>query len=417
MLLEVATMLTRARTSAVAGFGARAGLGGALTLAGLGLVSSGCQKQHAVLPPPVSVPSGQTIRVLAFPDFFAKTTIPRFETETGNHVTLHGYATSEELLAQLAQDSAADVVFPSSYAVERLIREGKLLAMPRERVPNLVHVSTEFRNPPYDPSLQHCVPYSWEAPGLGYVFKNEGQTLEPSSLKDVFDRSGPRVVWLDDMRVTIGLALRLLGRSASSQQAADLNEAQQLLLAALPRVDNLVTDAGPLLRTGAISLGLAWSTDIYNLHREREDIRFVPPVEGTLLYVYYACVLSQSMHPEVAFAFLNHLLEPQVAAEISNARMLPMPNEEARRLLESDGRAMWGLFEFLRNHNRSYEALRDVGPALPAYEHTWRAVQEGLAAHKARRQRDKLDPPAGDPLSARTSAEADARGGKPAGKL
>jgi hypothetical protein len=47
---------------------------------------------------------------------------------------------------------------------------------------------------------------------------------------------------------------------------------------------------------------------------------------------------------------------------------------------------MWGLFEYLRNHNRSYEALRDVGAAQPAYEQTWRTVQQAFAEQKARRK-------------------------------
>jgi spermidine/putrescine-binding protein len=121
---------------------------------------------------------------------------------------------------------------------------------------------------------------------------------------------------------------------------------------------------------------------MYNLHRERADIRFAIAQEGTILYIDYVCVLSQSKHPEVAFAFVNHLLDPHVAAEISNFRMLPMPNEDARRLLEGDGRSMWGLFETLRTHNRTYETLRDVGPAQPAYEQAWKNIKDSYAAQQ-----------------------------------
>ncbi len=375
------------------------------------LLSGGCQKTSAPLPSPTAVPSGQTLQVLSFPGYFAPNTLARFESETGNKVAAATYATNEELLERLTHDGAAyDVVFPSSYAVERLIREGKLLPMQRERVPNLVHVTTDFRNPPYDPSLRHCIPYAWVAAGIGYVFSKDS-TRQPDSLSALFAPTGPRLVWLDDMRATLGMALRSLGRSASTQQAADLLEAQKLLLAALPRVDGLVEDPVPLLQTGTTTLSLAWSTEVYSIHRERDDIRFAVAQEGTILYVDYACVLAGAKHPDVAFAFLNHLLEPQVAAEITNTIMLPVPNEPARRLLEGEGRTMWGLFEFMRNHNRSYETLRDVGPAQAAYEQTWSKLKESLAAQKARRSED----PAGRGPVGPATKKAKASG-KPPGK-
>lgn len=398
--------------SAPPGVARRRGAGAALALALLatGLEAAGCQRSPALLANPTAVPSGQTLRVLAFPDYFGKTTLPRFEAETGNKVVLGTYATSEELLQRLAHDATPyDVVFPSSYAVERLLREGKVLPMQRERVPNLVHVSTEFRNPHFDPSLAHCVPYDWWAAGLGFVWSKDGPSRQPDSLKELFGPTGERVVWLDDMRATLGMALRLLGHSASTQQGADLLEAQQLLLAALPRVDALVANPGTLLRTGQARLSLAWSTEIYNLHRERDDIRFAVAQEGALLYVDYACVLTRAKHPEVAFAFINHLLDPQVSAEITNLRMLPMPNEAARRLLEGEGRTMWGLFEFLRNHNRSYETLVDVGAAQPAYEQTWKVIKDAMAAQKARRAAESASPRAPDKSSDKSSEKSPGR--------
>ena len=391
MLLGVVTMRPRPCPAPTGVLRDRAGCAAVLLLAaGLG---PGCQRSPPLLAHQTTVPSGQTLQVLAFPDYFGKTTLPRFEAETGNKVVLGTYATSEELLQRLARDATPyDVIFPSSYADERLLREGKLLPMQRERVPNLVHVSTEFRNPHFDPSLAHCAPYAWWAAGLGYLWSKDGPSRQPDSLKELFGPTGERVVWLDDMRATLGLALRQVRHSASTQQGADLLEAQQLLLAALPRVDALVRSPGALLRSGQARLSLAWSTEIYNLHRERDDIRFAVAQEGALLYVDYACVPTRAKHPEVAFAFINHLLDPQVSAEITNLRMLPMPNEAARRLLEGEGRTMWGLFEFLRNHNRSYETLVDVGAAQPAYDQTWKTIKDAMATQKARRAVETVSP-------------------------
>lgn len=366
---------------------------GALTRARLqapvlsALLLAGCTKPLPPLPAQPPIPSGQTLRVYTFAEYFGASTLSQFEAETGNKVTVDSYRTNEDMLKKLEQEpSRYDVIFPSSYAVEYLIRQGKLAEMQRERVPNLVHVMSEFRNPPYDPSMLHCIPYAWWVAGLGYLWNQSHPVSQPESLTTVFGPQGAEVAWMDDMRATMGMALRSLGHSPSSQQASDLLEVQRLLTSSLPRVVGIEDDPTDLLRTKRVELALGWSTDAFSLKRSDPNVRFTIPREGTLLYVDYACVLKSSEHAAVAFAFLNHLLSPTVAAEISNTRMLPMPNEPARRLLDTEMRWMWGTFEALRTRSHSYEALRDVGPAQPQYDKIWHELKAQLALQQQQRQ-------------------------------
>lgn len=352
----------------------------------------GCSKASSQRITPLITPSGRTLRVAAFPDYLARSVLEGFESRTGNKLVVETYHSNEELLERLAQGIRYDVVMPSSYAVERLVRKGQLLPMERERVENLVHVPMAFRNPPFDPGLKHCAPYVWSLLGLGIVSNREAPGMDPDRWSALFAptptagaRALPRVVMLDDMRATIGVALRALGLSASSQRQEDLLAAQKLLLEQLPRVQGYVEDSSIPLRQGETSLALAWSTELFDLMRRRPDLRFVIPIDGTLLYVDYLCVPQSAEQREVAFAFLNYLLEPLVAAETTNATMLATANQGARRLLETEGRWMWGTFDSLTSRSRAYEVLSDVGPALPAYESVWQTVKTALAAQNAQK--------------------------------
>ena len=387
-----------------------------VALAG-GLFGSGCNKTQQQRTP-TTVPSGQTIKISAFPDYFGHNTFKAFEAATGNKVELTTYPTNEALLSAIAGGARYDVIFPSSYALERLLNQGQIADMQRERVPNLVHISQEFRNPPFDPSMSHCAPYVWWLAGLGVYVNPATPGRVPDSWKPLLDPSGSDefkewesrpVVMLDDMRATLGVALRSLGLSASSQSAADLDAAQRLLAAQLPRVHDYLEDPVPLILSQKVSLGLSWSADVKNVARDKPNLRFIVPREGTLLYVDYACVMRGSGHTEVGFAFLNHLLDPAVSAEISNTRMLATPNVAARPLLEGEARWLWASLEALVGQGKSrYELMRDVGAAQPLYDKAWHTLKEKLAAQKAERKAaEEANPGAVEP-----SAGKAATGGK-----
>lgn len=344
--------------------------------------SLGCTKppsQHYILPP---LPSGQTLHVYSFKDYFVPETISSFEAKTGNKVVVKTYQTNEEMLARLQQGEQADVIFPSSYAAEKLILAQQVKPMIRERVPNIGHVPAVMRNPPFDSGLRHCVPYIWTMLGLGVLVDGIDVAREPD-LSALFAIKGPRVVMPDDARATIGMALKMLGRSPSSTKPADLDAAKDLLLRQLPRVMDYVDDPAQPLANRSVRMSLAWSTEIFELRNRDPDVRFVVPREGTLFYVDYACVTGSSQQADVAFAFINHLLDPYTAAEITNARMLALANQEARAMLRPEARWMWGLFEGIASRSRSYEVLRDVGGADRHYQQVWKTLKDALAAQQA----------------------------------
>ena len=335
--------------------------------------------QQYIVPP---LPSGHTLRVYSFKDYFVPETLSAFEAKTGNKVVVETYETNEEMLERLRQGGAYDVVFPSTYAAEQLITHGQARPMIRERVPNIGNVPAVMRNPPFDAGLRHCIPYIWTMLGLGVWVDGVDVSREPD-LAALFATRGPRVVMPDDPRATLGIALKMLGRSPSSQKPADIDAARDLLLAQLSRVHDYVDDPALSLKKRDVHMALAWSTEIFELRNRDPSVRFVVPREGTLFYIDYACVLSRSPQPDVAFAFLNHLLDPYTASEITNTRMLALANQEARAMLRPEARWMWGLFEGIASRSRSYEVLRDVGAAEAQYQQAWRTVKDALRAQQA----------------------------------
>ncbi len=68
---------------------------------------------------------------------------------------------------------------------------------------------------------------------------------------------------------------------------------------------------------------------------EDSDLSYAVPKEGTNVFVDNMCILKDAPHPENAYAFINHILNPQVEAEICNTIHYATPNAAARKLLPS----------------------------------------------------------------------------------
>jgi len=422
--------------------GARLGLGllGFVATLGLSLGICGCHKTKpggvdegvkpealpAAGPPPV-------LKIAAFPSYFGEHTLSGFEGSSRARVDLETYLSNEELIERIDAGGSYDVIFPSSYAVEALMRRGALRPFPHERVPNLHNVPPEFRNPPFDPGMGHCVPYVWSLVGLGIISVRSDPRRDPDEMRWLFEpippglmnpsaiqpkprslpgestepavekakqaekaereKPGglPKVVMLDDMRATMGAALHVLGYSASSRKPDEIQAAKKLLIAQFPRVRAYLHDPSDALVTGDARAALTGSIEVNRMTQRRPEIKFVLPRDGSLLYVEYACIPKSAPNPELAYQFLNHLLHPVIAAEITNTRLLPIVNLGARQMLEVEGRWLWGTFESLMMRARRYELLRDVAEAEPLYATAWREVRLELARSQGLRIPPRTD--------------------------
>lgn len=348
---------------------------------------------------------GQTLRIASFVNYLVPAVARAFEDQTGAKIQLESYESNEDLIARIESGAPLDVIFPSGYAVERMLLRDQLRPMSRPQVPNLVQVPERFRNPPADPGLRHCVPYTWAVTGLGVVSRRDLPGRDPDSLTALFPRdrplagdnpAPPQLVFADDMRAVLGTALRSMGLSASTRDPGELGRLRELMRREGPRVVDIVNDVGGTLKAGRAPLGLGWSADITETSTHDPQVRFVVPREGVLLFIDYACVPRRSAQPALAFAFLNHLLNPQIAAQVANVQFYVAPNQGSAPLLRMEARALGGILDTLLA-NRRFEVPTDVGPALPTYQEIWSELKAGVAARAAVQAAQAAAPPSQAP--------------------
>ena len=114
--------------------------------------------------------------------------LKRFEAETGIKVSLDVYDSNETMIAKLqAGGTGYDVVLPSGPPLQQMIRDGMLIRIDVNALPNFKNVRAPFDKPPADPGRAYSAPYLWGSTGIAYdMAMVKGGKLD-DSWKELFE--------------------------------------------------------------------------------------------------------------------------------------------------------------------------------------------------------------------------------------
>ena len=82
------------------------------------------------------------------------------------------------------------------------------------------------------------------------------------------------------------------------------------------------------------------------------------------------CIPASAPHPENAHLWLDYMLEPEVAARVSNATYYATPNKNALKMVDANLRADENLYPPEHILDRC-EEIADIGKALFIYDRLW----------------------------------------------
>ena len=317
------------------------------------------------------------LNVYNWDTYIGETTLSSFTDATGIEVQYDLYANNEELFAKLQTGNPGyDVIFPSDYMVATMIAKGMLVELDHSKIPNMANIDPDpnFADPKFNPGLKYGLPYMWGTIGIGY---RKSKVETPTSWAAVLDSDqySGRTALLADMRTVIGIALKYLGYSMNSTNEAEIAEARDLLIKQKRHIKTFAEDNGQdLLLSGEVDICMEWNGDIVSAMQEDDDLSYVVPKEGTNVWMDNICIPTGAPHPENAHAFINHLHDPQVNAEIANTIQFATSNQAAKEFINPDDLANPAIYPPAEVVAKS-EALIDVGEFTPVYDRAWTEIQ------------------------------------------
>jgi len=326
-------------------------------------------------------PKGQgadTLYFLNWADFIPEELIQKFEAETGAKVVLDTFESPEAMLAKLkaGADQEFSLVVAPDYYVLQMARDDLIAPLDKGKLKNLSNLDPFFLDPPYDPGLQYSVPYLWGTTGIAY--REDLVTGPVDSYAVLFDpeaQVGPFLL-LDEMRETIGAALKYLGYSVNTTDPEALEKAKELLLAAKRRSVGFAGGLEALNRilAGDAALSLAYSGDVLQARQEDKRLRYALAKEGGTLWTDAMVVLKRGPAQELAYRFIDFLLEPENAAALAEYTHYATPVAKAIPLLPEEMRNDPVVFPPEEVRSR-LEYLKDLGPDIVLYDQIWTEVK------------------------------------------
>ena len=305
----------------------------------------------------------------------APNTVSDFEKANKLKVTYDVFASNEELLAKLqAGAKGYDLIFPSDYMTDIMIKQGMLEKIDFANIPNYKNINPKFKDLPFDPKNEYSIPFQYSAVGIA---------VDTSKVKDfkrswsiLFDEKYKgHISMLDDIRYGLVPALKYLGYSINTTNEAELNAAKELMIKQKKLVKAYSSDTyRDLLKSGEVWIAEGYTGDVYQVMRENPNIIYFIPEEGSALAVESMCIPKGAPHKYTAEYFMNYILTPKVHGIITNSSLYANPNDSAKIYIDARIVNDKAIFIDKTIIDKS-QYIQDVGTSTTLYDKVWTAIK------------------------------------------
>lgn len=295
-----------------------------------------------------------TLHVYNWSNYIGEQTIANFEKQTGIKVVYDVFDSNEVLEAKLlAGHSGYDIVVPSNQFLAKQIRAGVFQKLNKDELPNWKNLEPKLLNTlsVSDTDNQYSMPYLWGSIGIGLNIDKVKAVLGEDAPIDSWDLvfkpenieklKSCGVSFLDSPTEVLPIALNYLKLDTATQNAADIQKAQDLFLSIRPNIryfhsSKYISD----LANGDTCVAIGYSNDVFIAQARAEEanngvhIQYVIPKEGAGSYFDMMAIPQDAANPKAAHAFLNYLMQPEVIAEITNEVTAANGNQAANDLVD-----------------------------------------------------------------------------------
>ena len=297
----------------------------------------------------------KVVNVYNWSDYVDPTVLEDFTKATGIKVVYDTYDNNEIVETKLlAGKSGYDIVVPSGPFLQRLIEQKVFLPIDRAKVPEIKNAWPEIekRLQAFDPGNTFAVNYMWGTTGLGYnvakIKQRLGNTpidswdivLKPENLSKLKDCG---VMMLDAPEDIFPGVLRALGLDPDSKKAADYQKAADALMKVRSNVRKFhSSEYINALANGDICFVVGYSGDILQAKKRAEEakngieIAYAIPKEGALMWFDSMAIPADAPNKDNAFAFINFMMKPEIAARNSNFVSYASGNLAAKALIKPE---------------------------------------------------------------------------------
>ena len=317
------------------------------------------------------------IVVYNWEDYIDESVNDLFEEETGIKVNYVRFTTNEDMYAKLVSGASDyDVIFPSDYMIERLIKEDRLHEINFSNIPEFKNIESNLKNPEYDPDNKFSVPYMWGTLGILYDTTKVSEPID--SWDALWDTQyAGNVIMIDSVRDAMGIALIRAGYSPNSRVEQELEAAKEALMQQKESgvIQKYALDeAKDIMKRSVATMAVVYSGDAITAMEENENLAYVVPKEGSNIWYDSLVIPKNSKNAEAAEKYINFICRADVALKNADAIGYSSPNAEAKKLMDEETLADETIYPSEDVVAKCIMFI-DLGDALEQYDDIWTQIK------------------------------------------
>jgi len=297
----------------------------------------------------------RTVNVYNWNDYIDPKVLEDFTRETGIKVVYDTYDNNEIVETKLLTGkSGYDLVVPSGPFLQRLIQARVFEKLDKAKLPNMKHLWGEVAQKltTYDPGNQYAINYMWGTTGIGINVDKVKERLGDLPLNTwdlvlkpaVVDKLKDCGVYvLDAPEDVFPGVLRYLGLDPNSKKPDDIVKAADHLMKIRGAVRKFhSSEYINALAAGDICIAVGYSGDVLQARKRAEEakngvrIDYLIPKEGALMWFDSFAMPADAPNKANAYALLDFMMRPDVAAKNSNMVSYASGNLAARADIRKD---------------------------------------------------------------------------------
>lgn len=235
------------------------------------------------------------------------------------------YPSNEDMYNKIVSGSASfDVIVPSDYMIERMIKENLLLPLDFTKIPLISNIEERFLNGQYntyDPEAKYSVPYTYSM--VGIIYNEKYVDEEDIGSWDLLwnEKYAGKILQFNNSRDAFGTALYYLGYSVNTTDHAKWTTALELLKKQKPLVSAYVMDeVFDKMQNESAYVAPYYSGDFLTMYDINDSLAFYYPEEGTNFFVDAMCIPKCAKNVDAAHEYINFMLTKEAA--IANAEYI-----------------------------------------------------------------------------------------------
>ena len=266
----------------------------------------------------MNINNKSVLRVYNSGEYVDTQLIERFEEENDCQIIYETFDSNESMYTKLQSGAEYDILVPSDYMIERLMKEKFLKKIDWTKITNRDKIIPKLLDNNFDKGNNYTVPYYWGTVGILYNKKKVSQ----KDLQQGWDilrneKYKGKIYMYDSERDSFMIALKALGYSMNTHNKKELQEAYQWLMKQSETMDPVYVgdDVMDNMISGNKDMAVVYSGDGAYIISENENMGFMVPEQGSNVWTDAMVITKYCENTDLAHKFIDFFLQEDVAIQ------------------------------------------------------------------------------------------------------